>query len=175
MDEERYYNTRKRAFHIVLVLSMIGSGLSLFSYLMMGLMLPIMKTMFYSGALPYPEEVTMMMEQMFETPRPYYLCCALLYTMSLTGVILMWNLKKSGFHLYTLAQLLVLLITVLFLGKERMPLGDIMLTLLFITYYYISLRILGKIKPQDNESDEASHNATIIEESADNDHDGQQE
>lgn len=144
---EQFLETRKRTLRIILVLSIIGSGLSCLSHLMMGAMLPAMRTMFYSGAFPYPQEVTVMMEQMFETPRPYYLCCALLYAMSVTGAVFMWNLRKSGFHLYTLAQLLVMLVTLLFLGKERLPLGDIMLTLLFITYYYIALRALGVLAP----------------------------
>ena len=129
--------------HIVLVLSIIGSGMSLLSYLLMGCLMPVMKSMFQTGAMLYPDEATVMLEQIFETPRSYYLSCALLYAMSLGGVLLMWKYRKSGFHLYTLAQLLVLLVTILFLGRERLMLGDVMLTLLFIIYYYLSLRTLG--------------------------------
>ena len=55
----------------------------------------------------------------------------------------MWNLRRIGFHLYTLSQLLVLVVTVLFLGKEHLLLGDVMFTLLFVIYYYFSLRRLG--------------------------------
>ena len=87
--------------------------------------------------------MTVYLEQFFETPRSFFLCSALLYALSLTGVILMWNLRKIGFHLYTLAQLLVMLVTLLFLGRERLPLGDIMFTLLFVIYYYLALRNLG--------------------------------
>lgn len=110
---------------------------------MTGLTLPFLKTMYQTGSMTFPSEMTVYIEQFFETPQSFFLCSALLYGLSLTGVILMWNLRKSGFHLYTLAQLLVMLVTLLFQGRERLPLGNIMLTLLFITYYYIALRNLG--------------------------------
>ena len=151
--DERYLNARKTTLHVVLVMSMIGSGAAFFSHFLMGIMLPTMKTLYYSGAVPYPSEVSVMMEELFETPRPYFLCCALLYAMSFAGVVIMWKLRKSGFHLYTLAQLLALLVTLLFLGNERLSLGDVMLTLLFITYYYFSLRTLGAITPHDGETE----------------------
>jgi hypothetical protein len=110
--------------------------------------------------------MTVFVEQLFETPRSFFLCSALLYGLSLAGVILMWNLRKSGFHLYTLAQLLILLVTLLFLGRERVPLGDIMFTLLFITYYYVALRNLGvfskgsevQTSTDENEEDSSEEN-----------------
>jgi ABC-type transport system involved in cytochrome bd biosynthesis fused ATPase/permease subunit len=75
----------------------------------------------------------------------------------------MWRLRKSGFHLYTLAQLLVLLITVLFLGRGALSLGSVMFTLLFVVYYYIALRNLGvfnKATEQQENSDNNSDNLT---------------
>ena len=93
--------------------------------------------------MTFPNEMTVYVEELLETPRSFFFSSALLYGLSLTGAILMWNLKKSGFHLYTLAQLLILLITLLFLGREHVALGNIMFTLLFIIYYYIAMRNLG--------------------------------
>ena len=141
--EQQIFETRRRNLRIILTLSIIGSGLYFISYLMTGMALPALKAMYQSGSITFPPETTVLVEQFFETPRSFFLCSALLYAASLTGVILMWNLRKSGFHLYTLAQLLVMLVTLLFLGRERLPLGDIMFTLLFIVYYYIALRNLG--------------------------------
>ncbi len=133
---------------------------------MTGLTLPFLKTMYESGSMTFPSEMTVFVEQLFETPRSFFLCSALLYGLSLAGVILMWNLRKSGFHLYTLAQLLILLVTLLFLGRERVPLGDIMFTLLFITYYYVALRNLGvfskgsevQTSTDENEEDSSEEN-----------------
>lgn len=117
--------------------------------------------------MPFPAEMTVLVEQFFETPRSFFLCSALLYALSLTGDILMWNLRKIGFHLYTLAQLLVMLVTLLFLGRERLPLGDIMFTLLFITYYYIAFRNLGvfsrSVADNNNENNGADNDNNVVE------------
>ena len=165
-EEEKQYNLQRRNLRIILVLSIIGSGCSFFAYLMYGMMLPTFKELYANGILRFPSEFTVYVEQIFETPRSYYLCCTLLYAMSLAGVIFMWNLHKNGFHLYTLAQLLVLLVTGLFLGREYISLGNIMMTLLFITYYYIAFRNLAKYMPEGetNASEEESKELETTEE-----------
>lgn len=133
----------------------------------------MLKAMYQSGSMPFPSELTVYVEQLLETPRSFFFCNALLYALSLTGAILMWNLRKGGFHLYTLAQLLVMIVTLLFLGRERLPLGDIMFTLLFVVYYYMALRNLGVFSragamstddgsqdPQDGGSDDGDMKST---------------
>ena len=151
--ENQFQETRLRNLHIILVLSIIGSGFSFINPFITGLMLPTMKQLYYSGALPIPTEMTFYTEQVLETPRSFFFCNSLLYAMSLLGVVLMWHLRKGGFHLYTLAQLMVLLIAVLFLGREALSLGNVMFTILFVVYYYTSLRNLGVFsrtaKPND--------------------------
>ena len=144
--EQKMFEARRRTLRIVLVLSMIGSGFYFINHTITGIAQPAMKSAYESGAIKLSEQMatyTVAIEQMLETPRSFFLCSALLYAMSLCGAIFMWNLRKSGFHMYTLAQMLILLIRVLFLGRESLPLGDIMLTILCVLYYYISLRNLG--------------------------------
>ena len=156
--EQQIFQTRRRNLRIILVLSIIGSGLSFFAYLIYGLTLPVLKSMYQSGSMAFPSEMTVYIESLLETPRTFFVCCALLNGLSLTGVILMWNLRKSGFHLYTLSQLLILLITLLFLGKERVALGNIMFTILFIAYYYIALRNLGVFSKEPIQFDDSATN-----------------
>ncbi len=127
----------------MLVLSMIGSGMSLISYLMTGLMMSMMQDYIASGELTFPEQFTVAVEQMLRTPRPFYFCMALLYALSLSGVIRMWKLHRNGFHFYALSQLLMLLVTGLFLGRQYVMMGDIMMTLLFISVYFVCFRRLG--------------------------------
>ena len=128
--------------------------MSFFSYLMMSIALPAFQAYYNAGAMTFPSEMTVFIEQLMETPRSFYLFSTLLYAMSLAGLALMWNIRKNGFHLYTLAQLLLLLVTVLFLGRERLALGDVMLTLLFIVYYYMAMRQLDALKPSTQEKTE---------------------
>ncbi|MBQ1409486.1 MAG: hypothetical protein IIY87_07000 [Bacteroidales bacterium] len=151
--EEKIFIARRRSLRIVLVLSFIGSGMSFFSYLMMSIALPAFQTYYNAGTMTFPGEMTVLVEQLLETPRLFYLCSALLYAMSLGGLALMWNIRKNGFHLYTLAQLLLLLVTVLFLGRERLALGDVMLTLLFIVYYFMAMRQLDALKQHQEKTE----------------------
>lgn len=154
---------RRRSLRIVLVLSFIGSGLSFFSYLMMSLGLPSMQALYNSGSMTFPSEMTVYVEQLMETPRAFFVCSSLLYAMSIGGLALMWNIRKNGFHMYTLAQLLLLLVTVLFLGRERLALGDVMFTLLFVVYYFIAMRQLDALKQQTDLGEEKNDNISTHE------------
>lgn len=152
--EDNIFLARRRGLRIVLVLSFIGSGLSFFSYAMMSIGMPSFQAMYNSGSMTFPSEMSVFMEQLMETPRAFFVCSALLYAMSLGGLALMWNIRKNGFHMYTLAQLLLLLVTVLFLGRDRLALGDVMLTLLFVVYYFSAMRQLDALKPQNDTEEE---------------------
>lgn len=157
-DNEQLYLRQQRSLRVVLVLSMIGSGVMFFIYMLYGLMLPSMRTLYYSGSLSFPAEMTTYIEQILDTPRSFFLCGTILYGMSLAGVIIMWKLRKSGFHLYAMAQLLILLVTLLFLGRDHISLGDIMLTILFIAYYFIAFRALARYAPE-TEPEPATENS----------------
>ncbi|MBQ6955865.1 MAG: hypothetical protein IJP80_04550 [Bacteroidales bacterium] len=146
--DDKVYLARRRGLRIVLVLSFIGSGLSFFSYLMMSVGLSGFQAMYSSGQMVLPGEMTVFVEQLMETPRSFFVCSSLLYAMSLVGLVMMWNVRRNGFHMYTMAQLLLLLVTVLFLGRERLALGDVMMTLLFVVYYFMAMRQLDSLKQQ---------------------------
>ncbi len=122
---------------------MIWAGLSCMSYLMMGLMMPAFERYYSTHPGLLPDEFYTMMEQLFEVPRTYFVGCGLLYAIELLGAVYMWNLRRSGFHCYTLARLLLVLLPLLFLGRGAVALGDIMFALLFIFVYYLLLRQLG--------------------------------
>lgn len=150
----------KTYLHILLVLSIIGSGTMLLSNTMMAIMLPELKTFYEANGSMFPEQLTTMFDMTFAVPRLYYALSALLAALSLAGVIMMWSLRSAGFHCYTLAQLLMLIVPVLFLGGAYLSFGDIMLTVLFVVTYWLLLRSLGVFggqnsteTPQDTSSD----------------------
>lgn len=133
----------KTILRILLVLSMIWAGMSCVSYFIMGLMLPTFQDYYATHPNLIPEQFYTMLERMFEVPKTYYLVCSLLFALEFTGTILMWNLRRSGFHSYTIARLLLLLLPLLFLGRGAVALGDIMFAVLYILVYYLLLRQLG--------------------------------
>ncbi len=144
----------KTTLHVLLVLSMIWAGLSCLSNLMMGLLLPFFQDYYTTHPGLMPEEFYATMERMFEVPKSYYLVCSLLFALELAGAILMWNLRRSGFHSYTIARLLLLLLPLLFLGRGYVAVGDIMFALLFILVYYLLLRQLGVFGAKSEEGGE---------------------
>ena len=139
-------------FRILLVLSIIGSGANCFSYLLMGMIQPILQqqypaieeTMQSSPQMAEMFELTKAQYEqfVFDTPRAYYLMAFVLFAISLTGVVMMWRLRKNGFHYYAVAQLLFIILTLLYLGKASMSVGNIMFILLFLFLYYSLLRVL---------------------------------
>lgn len=107
-----------------------------------------------------PEVMQSAYEMMFSIPRVFYAVLTLLYAVSLAGAILLWNYRRIGLHAYTLAQILVLIVKLLFLGRGYVGIGDIMITVLFVGYYFITLRSIerlsaeGEDAPSDNSEGE---------------------
>ena len=118
------------------------------------------------------------MNAMAETIKPmisapwsftFFLLNGLLYGVSLIGAILMWNLKRYGFHIYTIAQLLLIVLPVLFIGKDAFDMGNLMITLFFVTFYFFALRNLTQT--ENNDKEELLKQATNEDEDDDEDED----
>lgn len=139
---------QKTLFHILLVITFIFAGLSAFSYLMTALLLPTMQQIYADNPTMLPEQFSVMMQQMLDTPRGFFLGAGLLYVLEVLGAALMWRLRWSGFHCYTLARLLLLLLPALFLGRGFVGIGDIMMALLFVAVYYMLMRQLTAAPPE---------------------------
>ncbi|HOI31655.1 MAG: hypothetical protein PHG67_02115 [Bacteroidales bacterium] len=69
--------------------------------------------------------------------RSYFLISAFLQVISFNGVRLMWNLRRTGFHLYAISQLLMLIISTIYIYKPEdvFPMFDLVLATLFILLY----------------------------------------
>ena len=71
--------------------------------------------------------------------RGYYLLEMILYVASFIGVLMMWRLQKKGFHVYTIAQFLMLISTSVFVTSKvggGFPFEQILWTALFVFMYY---------------------------------------
>ena len=142
---------RKLTLHILLVLTFIFAGLSCFSYLVTAAILPTMQQYYAAHSGLFPEQLYVAMTTFLELPRSYFLAAGLLYGLEVVGAALMWNLRSSGFHCYTLARLLLILVPLLFLGKAYLALGDVMMAALFILVYWLLLRELGAFSHKEEE------------------------
>lgn len=77
-------------------------------------------------------------KMLFSIDRVYYLLNSLLYIGSFVGVAMMWKMRKTGFHVYAIAQILILTAAALFFygPAGSSPWMDVIMTALFITWYF---------------------------------------
>ncbi len=69
----------------------------------------------------------------------YYFLDMILCVASFVGVLMMWKLQKRGFHVYAIAQILMLIATSVFVTAKiggGFPFGPIFWTALFVFMYY---------------------------------------
>ncbi len=142
-------NSNRTLLHILLVITFIFAGLSTVVYLMMGAMLPMVQNYYAANPSVLPEQFGAAMERMLEVPRTYYIGCAMLYALEVLGAAFMWTLRPAGFHCYTLARLLLIIMPLLFLGRGFVGIGDVMFAILFIFIYWSLLRQLGAFSKKE--------------------------
>lgn len=90
-----------------------------------------------------------MFEQQLAKPQWYCLLCTALDIISMVGMVLMWKLRKNGFHFYALSKLLLIMLPLLFLDRTFIALGDIMIAAFLIVYYFLQLRSINALQEQE--------------------------
>ncbi|MBR1834352.1 MAG: hypothetical protein IJ785_02430 [Bacteroidales bacterium] len=149
MDEQKY-SVNLKSLHTLLVLSFVVSGIYFLSELVSGLTLPMVAEYYNSHPDAVPDQWGILLERSLSVPQWYYLLSALLDATSIVGLVMMWRLRKNGFHYYTLSKLLLMLMPVLFLDRSFIGIGNIMIGILFIALYFYLLRTLGVFGAEGN-------------------------
>lgn len=143
---------------ILLVLSFINACLQIFSSLGMYLTTPMMNEMLANGQfeesmLPFLtlfsrdqssiDEMMRIMADRLTVNRSYYLIIGVLYIGSLIGVIKMFKLQRSGFHFYSISQILMLIAAVVFVYSKQGQdtfFNEFLTTMMFILIYHLYLK-----------------------------------
>lgn len=140
---------RPTGLSLLCILSFIGSGCYVFSYFVMASALPTFKDLFLyddTYAALY-DSVPMMrdaMEQILNLGPVFFWVNALLYAVSLAGAILMYKRKFKGFHIYTIAQCLLILWSMYKFGWG-VPWGSIFLSGCFVAMYALYIPYLKNL------------------------------
>jgi hypothetical protein len=138
-QEDQNYAPRLRFLKFLCILTFAGSGLGLFSYGMIGAFYNIfLKTV--PSALG--EDQQQVIQTLLSGGRSFFLLNALLYAASFRGAYMMYYLKRSGFHLYTISQLFILISPMIFIKGFQMPWMTVLLSVLFILAYSGFLKIM---------------------------------
>ena len=133
---------RPRLLAVICILTFIGSGMTLFSNTMIFTFFDQFKAIFSSqGGLNFLG-TKMDVGSLLNINPSFYLLQALFSASSLAGAILMWNFRKIGFHLYTSAQIFMLIIPKLFLPALPFPVFELSVSALFVYLYYKHLPLM---------------------------------
>ncbi|MBW7847290.1 MAG: hypothetical protein H3C41_04310 [Bacteroidales bacterium] len=117
------------------ILSFVGSGMSALSNLFVYFNHHLIVEMVNSGMF---DQFAFDLSLFTDTNRNYFILMGLLNITSFSGVRLMWQLRWAGFHWYSISQLLMLIVSTIFIYRPTgiFPMFDLMLTLLFILTYF---------------------------------------
>ena len=129
---------------VLCILTFIGSGMSALANSIMFFTLDNWKLAYENGLLDgMGTLINDEAMQVFLHVNPdYFLIQSLFYLFSLSGALLMWNLRKIGFHLYTIAQILLLIAYNLYLSEQPFPLIPLLLSVTFILLYSRNLTFM---------------------------------
>jgi len=111
---------RPQLLTILCILTFIGSGLGAFSNLVVSLSYDMIKEMAESGS--------------------FYLVSFVAMFASLFGALQMWKLRKIGFHFYTSAQILLLLLPAIYMPGMENPFLNVIITAAFVILYAGNLK-----------------------------------
>lgn len=168
METTQQPQKRPVGMTILLVLSFLNACLNIFSSLIMYFSTPMLSEMMRNGQFEdtmssiTPSMNEEMRQSMIDTMnvfaniKPvYYLFILLLFVASLVGVLRMFKWNKTGFHIYAIAQMLILIVSSIY----RYPLmhpspftTDLLLTAMFIAVYYMYFKRM-EMQGQDGQKD----------------------
>jgi hypothetical protein len=118
---------------VLCILTFIGSGLSLLLYLLAAVMFGVMADVLASipgmGAIVGGGMIL-------------FVVMFVLAFVSLFGAIKMWGLKKIGFYLYTVAQVIMIIVPFIFIPGAQVAVMSIVFTVLFIVLYGLNLKVM---------------------------------
>lgn len=137
---------------ILLVLSLINACWNIVRSLVMYITTPVMSKMLDDGQFEemmqafssFGEDFTKAMTDsiniLTQINTNYYLILLVLFIASLIGVIKMFKGDKRGFHIYSIAQICMLIDNSMFVYPLQKPspfISDLLLTAIFILLYYL--------------------------------------
>lgn len=133
---------RPEILTVLCILTFIGSGLSMFSNLALFALLDQIKAMFADDPIYNFLGIEMNMSIFLNVNANFFLLQSVLYSFSLIGALQMWKLQKRGFHIYSIAQIILLIFPKIFIPDMPFPVMDMVITGSFIYFYFNNLKFM---------------------------------
>lgn len=130
---------RSQLLTVLCILTFIWSGLNIFSYLSVAVFLDSFRIIAQEAWKQFnlPE-----VEIWMNAPPGFFLLTGLFFGGSLAGALLMWRQRKVGFHVYTIAQILMLIAPIYFLNLAGPSVPEVIFSGLFIILYSTQLKLM---------------------------------
>ncbi|MCD4678959.1 MAG: hypothetical protein K8S00_01100 [Bacteroidales bacterium] len=135
IEPQEHQPKRPELLTILCVLSFIGSGLGSFSNLIITLSYSSIVEIYSSSGIDIPG-----MEEMLSGGRTFFTLSFIIQMLSFIGVLNMWKLNKIGFHIYSISQILILILPSFFIPELDFPIIAILFTAVFIILYASMLK-----------------------------------
>jgi hypothetical protein len=145
LTENQLNNKRRPDLLTVLcVLTFIGSGISALANGLVYLTLDSLIAAYEEGAFDIFEGKLQLeaIETLLNVRSSYYLLQALFFSVSFYGALMMWKLRKIGFHLYTIAQIVLLILGKVFIPSLPFPLVPLLIMVTFVILYARNLQFM---------------------------------
>lgn len=117
---------------VLCILTFIGGGINAFSNLMVFI--------FYDASMKFAAEMVKTfkiagMDPFLAAKPGYFAATAVINALAVAGAIWMWQLRKPGFHIYTISQILVILAPMYFFHLPTPDFFSILLSGIFVMLY----------------------------------------
>ena len=144
-DSAPQSNPRPGFLTLLCVLTFIGSGFSLLSQIFSFVLYDKIPNLFHQMSNVIGGEIGELYiktaEVFMAMPRYYFLLLAGIYTLSLSGAVCMLLLRKIGFHLYTISQILYLGLPLLIIHAP-FNVFNLLLSAIFVLLYARFLKLM---------------------------------
>ncbi|MCK9220376.1 MAG: hypothetical protein PHF97_06575 [Bacteroidales bacterium] len=130
---------RSNLLTVLCILTFIGSGMNMFSSFVI--------SAFYETFIQVLQEIAEKfnlpgMDVFLEAKPLFFFISGILYAGSVAGAVLMFQLRKVGFHVYTIFQILLVIAPMYFMHLSGPNISDLIFSGTFIILYSIHLKIM---------------------------------
>lgn len=131
------YKSRPDLLTVLCILTFIGSGMMFLSNVMYALNYELFQEWFIANEDKFPGASLYL-----SVKRGFSIWNSFLYLGSLIGAILMFKLKKAGFHIYTSSQIFLLIVSAFYIKLDSFPLMGLLTTLIFVLLYHKNIKYM---------------------------------
>jgi hypothetical protein len=133
-------SSRTTMLTVLCILTFIGSGMNVFS----GLVIAGFYDVFVEVAQEFAKKFNIPgIDLLLETKPLFFLVTAIFYAGSIAGAVLMFQLRKIGFHIYTIFQILLILAPMYFMHLAGPGLPELLFSGLFVSLYSMNLKYMS--------------------------------